>query len=122
VTNRTNDQIVSDFCAAWGAADGDAIIGAFADDAVYHNMPMAPIVGIAAITAFVRSFLTSDRTIEFETLHQVAQGNVVMNERIDIITSDDKAVRLPVMGVFELSGGKITAWRDYFDLASYRGS
>jgi limonene-1,2-epoxide hydrolase len=28
-------------------------------------------------------------------------------------------VVVPVAGVFEISGGKIKAWRDYFDLATY---
>ena len=27
---------------------------------------------------------------------------------------------LPVMGVFELSDGRITAWRDYFELSHLR--
>ena len=45
-----------------------------------------------------------------------------MNERTDVITTDGSSVSLPVMGVFELRDGKISAWRDYFDLAMFRGS
>ena len=30
-----------------------------------------------------------------------------------------KHVELPVMGVFVVKDGKISLWRDYFDLASY---
>ena len=30
-----------------------------------------------------------------------------------------KTVELPVAGVFELEGGRIKAWRDYFDLATW---
>jgi limonene-1,2-epoxide hydrolase len=26
---------------------------------------------------------------------------------------------LPVMGIFEVHAGKITAWRDYFDMAQF---
>jgi limonene-1,2-epoxide hydrolase len=28
-------------------------------------------------------------------------------------------VELPVMGIFEVHDGKITAWRDYFDMATW---
>jgi limonene-1,2-epoxide hydrolase len=30
-----------------------------------------------------------------------------------------KPVDLPAAGVFEMEGGKIKVWRDYFDLATY---
>ena len=39
------DRIVRDFCAAWGRADIEALMDAFAEDAVYHNMPMAAARG-----------------------------------------------------------------------------
>jgi limonene-1,2-epoxide hydrolase len=121
-TTTTNDQIVTAFCAAWTAGDVDAILEAFANDAVYHNIPMAPIVGKEAIGQFIRSFLTADASIAFETRHQVSSGSIVMNERVDIVTTNGRTVRLPVMGVFELADGKITAWRDYFDMAMFSGS
>jgi limonene-1,2-epoxide hydrolase len=44
-----------------------------------------------------------------------------MNERTDHIQMGDNAVSLPVVGVFEVSGGKIKAWRDYFDMAQFAG-
>jgi limonene-1,2-epoxide hydrolase len=31
----------------------------------------------------------------------------------------DKTVDLPCCGVFEMKGGKIKVWRDYFDLGTY---
>jgi limonene-1,2-epoxide hydrolase len=42
-----------------------------------------------------------------------------MVERVDRTRLGDKQVDLPCCGVFELSGGKIKVWRDYFDLATY---
>jgi limonene-1,2-epoxide hydrolase len=46
-----------------------------------------------------------------------------MNERVDRfhMKADGRWVEAPVMGVFELEGGKIKAWRDYFDLAGFTG-
>jgi limonene-1,2-epoxide hydrolase len=52
----------------------------------------------------------------------VANGNVVMNERIDTLTVGGKEISLPVCGVFELDDeGRITGWRDYFDMAKFQG-
>ena len=48
------DRIVRDFSAAWGRADLDAILDAFSEDAVYHNMPMEPLSGKVASIASLR--------------------------------------------------------------------
>lgn len=123
MTSHDNDQIITDFCAAWGAGDVDAIVGAFADDAVYHNIPMAPIEGKEAIGAVIAGFLGGGNAIIFETLRQVTNGDLVMNERIDHLSlGDAPTIALPVMGTFELADGRITAWRDYFDLATFTGT
>jgi limonene-1,2-epoxide hydrolase len=43
-----------------------------------------------------------------------------MNERTDRFKVGDKWVAARVMGVFEIRGGKIAAWRDYLDLAEFQ--
>ena len=116
-----NGEIVTAFCDAWSRGDVDAVMAAFTDDAVYHNIPMAPIHGREAIAGFIRPFLASG-SIVFETLHQAVNGDIVMNERVDTVTQTGKdTVALPVMSVFELRDGKIAGWRDYFDLKMFRG-
>ena len=50
---------------------------------------------------------------------QVAVGPIVMNERTDRFGKDGKWMDLPVAGVFEGHDGRITLWRDYFDLATF---
>ena len=42
-----------------------------------------------------------------------------MTERVDVFKLPDKSFELPVMGTFEVSDGKINAWRDYFDLNQF---
>jgi len=44
------------FCAAWGTEDLDTIIGFFTDDAVYHNIPLAPVTGPEQIRATIEGF------------------------------------------------------------------
>ena len=121
MSDHDNDQIVQDFCDAWTRGDVEAIADAFADDAVYHNIPMEPVVGKDAIAATIGRFL-GNGSIEFETHIQVADGEIVMNERTDTVKMGDGDPRVVrVMGVFELAHGKIVAWRDYFDLREFTG-
>ena len=105
----------------WGTLDLDAIIDHFTEDAAYANVPMGPPnVGKPAIRAFIETFIGSTTSINFVVHHQVEDANgIVMNERTDILVMGGKKVELPVMGVFELRGGKISAWRDYFDMAAF---
>ena len=47
------------------------------------------------------------------------RGDVVIAERLDRTMVGETAVDLPCCGVFEMRGGKIAAWRDYFDMGTY---
>ena len=49
----------------------------------------------------------------------LGEDGVVLAERVDSFAFGDKRISLPVMGTFELAGGKIAKWRDYFDLAEF---
>jgi limonene-1,2-epoxide hydrolase len=111
-----SEQLVREFCGAWSEGDLDRIMSFFANDAIYHNIPMDPEVGIPAIRAFIEGFTAMVDRIEFEILHLAVNGNVVLTERIDTFVRPAGSVGLPVMGTFELEGGKIIAWRDYFDM------
>ena len=113
------EKIVTDFCAAWPRKNIEELLAFFTEDAVYHNIPMEAAKGKAAIRAGINTFLPGAKSIEFKILHSACNGNVVFNERIDTLVMGDKKVVLPVTGVFEISGGKISAWRDYFDLGQF---
>ena len=114
------EKIVTDFCNAWPRANIEELMNFFTDDAIYHNIPMEPAKGKAAIRAVINSFLPAAKGIQFKILHTAAAGNVVFNERIDIFDQKDgKHMELPVAGVFEVKGGKLCAWRDYFDMAMF---
>jgi limonene-1,2-epoxide hydrolase len=110
-------RIVRDFCAAWDRMDQNAIIAALSDDIFYHNIPMAPVEGIAAFKAFLTGFVVS--AAEFEIHHIAGTGNVVLTERTDRFVIAGKPLIIRVMGVFVIRDGKISEWRDYFDLAQF---
>jgi limonene-1,2-epoxide hydrolase len=115
------DALVTAFCAAWARRDVDELMTYFADDATYHNIPMEPAVGAAAIRTFLEGFLAMTSDISFEVHRQVATAGVVMNERTDTMTIGGNTIALPVAGVFEIADGRIAAWRDYFDMAQFSG-
>jgi limonene-1,2-epoxide hydrolase len=115
-----NLDIVRRFCDAFSRRDPDEILGFFSDNAVYHNMPLPPVLGTAAIRTVLEMFLKPSEAVEFVVL-KIAEGDdgSVLTERLDKFALGGKNVELPVMGVFELTDGKIAAWRDYFDMAAW---
>lgn len=117
----SNEDVVLRFCEAFGRRDLDEILGFFAEDAVYHNIPMEPAQGTDAIRALLESFVPGSPSMEFEVLHVASAGSVVFTERIDRMTFGGNDVELPVAGVFEVADGRITAWRDYFDMQQFLG-
>jgi limonene-1,2-epoxide hydrolase len=114
------EQIVRDFCAAVRRTDLAEIVAFFAPDAVYHNMPLEPVKGHAEIEATLRQFLTPGGEVEFEIKALAVTGQTVLTERVDRFELGGKRIELPVMGAFEVDrDGRITAWRDYFDLQQF---
>ena len=111
------EQVVRDFCAAASTRDPAVLRAFFSDDVVYHNIPMAPAEGIEATMAVIGMFLGLCEALEFEVHHLASDGTTVLTERTDIFTLKGKSAPLPVMGAFDVVDGKITAWRDYFDMA-----
>ena len=114
------EKIVRRFCEAVPRRDCAELAGFFSDDAVYHNIPVDPVRGPAAIRKVLESFLGPASHAEFEIRGLAAHGNLVLTERIDRFVVNGKPIALPVMGAFEVRpDGKISAWRDYFDLAQF---
>jgi limonene-1,2-epoxide hydrolase len=117
-------EVVRRFCAAWSDNMGAAELSAFfTEDAVYHNIPLEPITGRENIASAIASFLRPGppgiESIDFRLINIAANGPVVMTERVDVFTLPSKSFELPVMGTFEVSDGKIIAWRDYFDMNQF---
>jgi len=111
------EQVVRDFCAAASKRDREVLRAFFSDDVVYHNIPMAPAEGIEATMAVIDMFLGMCDALEFQVHHLASDGETVLTERSDVFTINGKSAPLPVMGAFHVADGKITAWRDYFDMA-----
>lgn len=113
------EKLVSEFCEAWSRRDIDELVGYFTPDAVYHNMPLQPAQGLEAIRAVMQLFVPTSERIEFAVLGIASSGSTVFTERVDRFVMGGRTVELPVAGVFEVRDGRITAWRDYFDMQTW---
>ena len=117
---RDYEQLVKDFCAAWAAADFDEVVSYFAEDGVYHNIPVDPLTGHEAIRGMIEAFTAGLKVVEFKILTMLSDGSTVVTERVDIFEKPDGSrVELPVMGILEFEGDKIASWREYFDLNQF---
>lgn len=121
-THRATDALspietVEAFLAALVALDLDAAQALMADDIVYQNVPFPADRGVAATTRTLKRFLVPFRSFEVETLNIAQNGSTVLTERIDTFTNGKFRVGFWVCGTFEVEDGKITLWRDRFDLA-----
>ena len=115
-----NERIVREFIEAWSRLDPEELSAFFADDGVYHNMPTSPVSGRDNVEKLIRGFIGQWTETTWEILNIISSGNVVFAERLDRTRAGGKSVDLPCVGVFELEGGKIKSWRDYFDFATYQ--
>lgn len=115
-----NERVIRDFIAAWSRLDPAELAGFFTEDGVYHNMPMGPVEGRENVENLIRGFSAQWTATDWEILHVLAAGDVVVAERVDRTRAGGKSVDLPCVGVFEMEGGRIKVWRDYFDLATYQ--
>jgi limonene-1,2-epoxide hydrolase len=112
---ETIRAFMSAFMRAWPAADGSVLGRFFAEDVEYANGPLAPVRGRTAVVASLTQMMAMGGAVDADLLHLVAEGPIVMTERVDHWRSDRLSASLRVAGVFEVRGGVITAWRDYFD-------
>ena len=110
------EEVVRAELGAWSALDVDGIMAHFAPDAVWDDPSHGPISGSESIRQKVAGFVSRMTHADLEIVHLLAQDNIVMTERVDRFTFDGRQVAAAIMGVFEVTGDKITAWRDYFDM------
>ncbi|WP_129775374.1 limonene-1,2-epoxide hydrolase family protein [Peristeroidobacter soli] len=111
--------VVHDFIAAWNANDMDRVLALLDENVRYHNMPVAPLDGRRAVAEYLASKGGFD-WINWRLLAIAVDGDRVLTERVDDFSIGGVEVSLPIMGTFEIQDGRIRAWRDYFDMDTYR--
>lgn len=98
-------------------ADGraDEAIAAFDADVVYTNVGLPTLRGRERAGRVIRLLGRPGLGFGVEVLSIASDGALVLTERIDELRVGPLRVRFWVCGRFEVRGGRITVWRDYFD-------
>jgi limonene-1,2-epoxide hydrolase len=111
------EEIVRAELSAWDRLDVEDIMSHFADDAVWE-FPGGLFAGHQEIREAVKGYLARTERCDLEVVNLAIADNVVLTERVDHFLYDGKRIDARVMGTFEVTGDKITAWRDYFDTSA----
>ena len=95
--------------------DFETVDSAFADEIVWQNVGFPTMRGRQRIVNLLRR---GQGRVGFEVkFHRIAaDGNTVLTERTDALVIGPLRLQFWVCGVFEVHGGRITLWRDYFDM------
>jgi limonene-1,2-epoxide hydrolase len=120
-------SIVTRFLKLLQAGDLDAAADLLAPDVLYVNVSLPKIRGRERVRKVAKATLGRDGA-GFEVYVHASgiDGDVVLNERTDVITFGRFRSQFWVFGRFEVRDGQIAVWRDSFDwwnitLASLRG-
>ncbi len=114
-----NQKIIIEFISSWSELNAEKLADFFTEDGIYHNMPMEPVQGREKVKQFITGFIQSWTSTTWELLSIVSEGDIVIAERLDRTQAGEKSVDLPCVGIFQMKGGKIKSWRDYFDSKTY---
>ena len=95
--------------------DFETVDSAFADEIVWQNVGFPTMRGRQRIVNLLRR---GQGRVGFEVkINRIAaDGNTVLTERTDALVIGPLRLQFWVCGVFEVHGGRITLWRDYFDM------
>lgn len=116
MNDQESQAIVETFLRELEAGHNEAALALLADDVVYENVPFPPARGKVATEKMLRQFLKLFDTFQV-TMHAIAaRDGVVLTERTDVLSGKVFHLDIWVCGTFEVRDGKITVWRDRFDL------
>ena len=119
-----NKRVVAELWACLYRKDWDGLAACLAPDAFYEDVP-APDPGARGPENVVKRLrIGLDPVVRFEhEIHRtVAEGDSVVVEHTETwhFETGEKMVN-PFTTIHEVKGGKITLWRDYWDLNTMMG-
>jgi limonene-1,2-epoxide hydrolase len=124
-TMPTPIETVTAFFAAYPEDHGRVAIRRwFTPKTLWVNEGVAVTTGLEEAIAMIDGLEKSSgiATVRFDMLAIAADGNRVLTERLDRFERSDGSEigAAKVMGILELDGDSIVAWRDYFDVSLIR--
>ena len=114
-------SIVEEFLHALETLDMARAEALLDDDVVYQNVPLPADRGRAAAIATLSNFMRIANGFEVR-MHSIAERDgVVLTERPAILSGPGVHLEFWVCGTFTVRNGKITEWKDYFDILTVMG-
>lgn len=118
-TDVDNAHTVEVFLTALQDKDLDTAGAQLDADLVYENVGFPTIRGRARTLKLFRGMLRPSLGFEVK-FHRIAvNGASVLTERTDVLVVGPVRMQFWVCGVFEVHNGRITLWRDYFDMFDF---
>jgi limonene-1,2-epoxide hydrolase len=117
-TDVDNVRAVETFLYALQDEDFETADGLLADNIEWQNVGFPTIRGRQRI---IKLMQRGQGRFGFEVkIHRIAgEGNAVLTERTDALIFGPLRLQFWVCGVFEVHAGRITLWRDYFDMFDF---
>ncbi|HKU43573.1 MAG TPA: limonene-1,2-epoxide hydrolase family protein [Polyangiales bacterium] len=112
-------QIVERFLDAMRARDLERAFALLSDDIEYQNVPFPPDRGRTAAERTLRRFMQLPGDVRIDVHHIAERDGFVLTERTDGLRGSWYKFDFWVCGTFQVRGGKIVLWRDYFDIATF---
>ncbi len=116
-----NKELVKKCALTWYILTPEMAKEWFTEDAIYENRcDKGPTVkGPDEIYAILDVYRGMCDRFEGKLLNIVEEGDVILLEREELtFLKNGESVNLPVMDSFLLKDGKISVWREYWDLAT----
>jgi limonene-1,2-epoxide hydrolase len=117
-TDIDNAHVVEVLLSCLQAADADGAGAVLDDNLVYQNVGFPTIHGRARAMKLFRA-MEGRASFEVKTHRIAVNGSSVLTERTDVLQFGPLRLQFWVCGVFEVHNGRITLWRDYFDMWNF---
>jgi limonene-1,2-epoxide hydrolase len=121
-TPTTPTAVVERFLELLAAADLDGALQLVAKDIEYTNVSLPTVHGRERMRRVFGAGYERGGGFEVYVHAISADGPTVLTERTDVLKFGSLRVQLWVCGRFDVRGGEIVKWRDYFDWLNVAGA
>ncbi len=104
--------------------DDELFLSYLTDDIEYHyHMSSRPLLGKEWVAKFLKKYREITADVEWRIDNFAETGNKLLVEGYEeyLDTRTNERVAHPYMGIFEFRDGKISHWRDYFEMDNKAG-
>jgi limonene-1,2-epoxide hydrolase len=119
-TDASPVELVRQFLNQLAAGDLDAAVSLLAKDVDYINVSTPTIHGrdrVRKVLGAAMGLSGAGFEVYFHSIS--ADDGVVLTERTDVLTLGPFRAQFWVCGRFEVRGGEIVVWKDYFDWVNF---